>query len=54
MKTIEEQKQTVIIEKWLISTDMDEYKIVEASADFINSVYPIEKIKLLETYEVEL
>ena len=50
---IKEQKQKVTIEKWLIQDTIDkEYRVIETSlADsFIN----FKKVKLIETYEVEL
>ena len=50
-------KQTVVIEKWLVKRGFSPYhsKIVEASGEFIELHYAKEdKIKLLDTYEVEL
>ena len=49
-------KQTVTIEKWLMKSDLSSYtKVVEASSLFIKSYYEEEdKVKLLDTYEVEL
>lgn len=50
-------KQTVTIEKWLVKRGFSPYhsKIVEASVEFIELHHAKEdKIKLLDTYEVEL
>ena len=48
---IKEQKQKVTIEKWLCKDRKDNYIVIEGSnVDF----YRFEKVKLLETYEVEL
>ena len=47
-------KQTVTIEKWLIKNHFSNYHtILEASSGFIKLHYA-EKVKLLDTYEVEL
>lgn len=47
-------KQTVTIEKWLISTS-NGYIVRELSETAVNMLYKAkEKIKLLDTYEVEL
>ena len=51
------QKQTVTIEKWLVKSGFSPYhsKVVEASVEFLELHYAKEdKIKLLDTYEVEL
>ena len=49
---IKEPKQKVTIEKWLLKDDEDNYYVVQASnIDIFNDDT---KIKLLETYEVEL
>ena len=50
-------KQVVLIEKWLVKRGFSPYhsKIVEASGEFIELHYAKEdKVKLLDTYEVEL
>ena len=47
---IKEPKQTVTIEKWLVKVDND-YKVYEASSRWFDFG---EKIKLLETYEVDI
>ena len=46
---IKEQKKTVIIEKWLCKDGDTSYYIVETS-----DISGYEKVKLLNTYEVEL
>ena len=52
---IKEQKKTVTIEKWLISYDDGIYQILLGNENFFKkSIHPQAKIKLLETYEVEL
>lgn len=52
---IAEQKKTVTIEKWLISYDDGIYQILLGNENFFKkSIHPQAKIKLLETYEVEL
>ena len=45
-------KQTVIIEKWLCSVVQDSYYVIEGTKEFMSG--RSEKLKLLETYEVEL
>ena len=49
-------KKTVTIEKWLVKTAFNVgFKIIEASVDYFESHFSDEdKIKLLETYKVEL
>ena len=49
---IKEQKQKVTIEKWLLKDDEDNYYVVQSSN--IDKFNDDEKIKLLDTYEVEL
>ena len=49
---IKEEKKTVIIEKWLCKNKLHIYYIVESSD--IDSFHKNEKVKLLETYKVEL
>lgn len=49
---IKEQKQMVTIEKWLLKDDEDNYYVVQSSN--IDKFNDDEKIKLLDTYEVEL
>ena len=50
---IKEQKQKVTIEKWLMQSTIDkEYRIIETS--LVNKVVNFKKVKLIETYEVEL
>lgn len=53
---IKEQKNTVTIEKWLVSIeDENEYKIIETSnIDNYGAYSSYNVVKLLETYEVEL
>ena len=46
---IKEQKKIVTIEKWLCKSGDNSYYIVETS-----DISGYEKVKLLETYEVEL
>ena len=48
---VKEQKQKVTIEKWLVKDTDGVYRIIETS--MADKLY-FEKIKLLETYEVEL
>ena len=49
-------KQTVVIEKWLVKRTFDvSFKVIEASVAFIESHFSeTDKIKLIETYEIEL
>ena len=50
---IKEQKQKVTIEKWLMQSTIDkEYRIIETS--LVNKVVNFKKVKLIESYEVEL
>ena len=49
---IKEQKQKVTIEKWLCKDKKDNYVVIETSSIEFYVMY--EKIKLLETYEVEI
>ena len=49
---IKEEKKTVTIEKWLCKNKLHVYYIVQSSD--INCLYHSEKVKLLETYKVEL
>ena len=50
---IKEEKQKVTIEKWLMQDTIDkEYRIIETS--LVDKVVNLKKVKLLETYEVEL
>ena len=54
---IKEQKKTITIEKWLLKTYSEaRYDIVETSniTDYVMSCIGWKKVKLLETYEVEL
>lgn len=51
---IKEQKKTITIEKWLVEIDKNQYKTVEGTINYIDSIYPNDKVKLLETCEVEL
>ena len=54
---IKEQKQKVTIEKWLLKDARnDEYFIYDSSMVhlYLKETTSIEKVKLLETYEVEL
>ena len=48
---IKEQKQKVTIEKWLCKDREDNYIVIEGSNVVL---FRFEKIKLLETYEVEI
>ena len=45
-------KQTVTIEKWLCSVAEDSYYVIEGTKEFMSG--RSEKVKLLDTYEVEL
>ena len=48
-----EQKQKVTIEKWLMQDTIDkEYRIIETS--LVDSLINFKKVKLIESYEVEL
>ena len=50
---IKEQKQKVIIEKWLMQSTIDkEYRIFETS--LVDTVVNFKKVKLIKSYEVEL
>ena len=50
---IKQQKQKVTIEKWLMQNTTDkEYRIIETS--LVNTIIHFNKIKLIESYEVEL
>lgn len=52
---IKEQKKTITIEKWLISYEDNVYQILLGNEKFFKkNIHPQSKIKLLETYEVEL
>ena len=50
---IKEPAQKVTIEKWLMQSTIDkEYRIIETS--LVDKVVNFKKVKLIETYEVEL
>ena len=50
---IKEEKQKVTIEKWLMQSTIDkEYRIFETS--LVDTVVNFKKVKLIESYEVEL
>ena len=50
---IKEQKQKVTIEKWLMQNIADkEYRIFETS--LVDTLVSFKKVKLIESYEVEL
>ena len=50
---IKEQKQKVTIETWLMQSTIDkEYRIIETS--LVDKVVNFKKVKLIESYEVEL
>ena len=50
---IKEPKPKVTIEKWLMQSTIDkEYRIIETS--LVDKVVNLKKIKLIESYEVEL
>ena len=50
---IKEPKQKVTIEKWLMQSIIDEeYRIIETS--LVDTVVNFKKVKLIESYEVEL
>ena len=49
---IKEQKQKVAIEKWLCQDRKNDYIVVETSS--IEKYVLYKKVKLIETYEVEL
>ena len=54
---IREQKQKVTIEKWLLKdTSNGEYFIYDSSRInlYLNATFNSEKVKLMESYEVEL
>ena len=46
------QKKTVIIEKWLCSVVQDSFYVIEGTKEFMSG--RLEKLKLLDTYEVEI
>ena len=45
-------KQTVTIEKWLCSVVQDSFYVIEGTKEFMSG--RLEKVKLLDTYKVEL
>ena len=45
-------KQTVIIQKWLSRNNG--YFIAQGDKEYLESMYPLSKVKLLDTYEVTL
>ena len=48
-----EQKQKVTIDKWLMQDTIDkEYRIIETS--LVDTLVNFKKVKLIESYEVEL
>ena len=50
---IKEPKPKVTIEKWLMQSTIDkEYRIIETS--LVDKVVNFKKVKLLESYEIEL
>lgn len=52
---IKEQKKTITIEKWLTRNKMyNTYSVLETSKIDVMSDSLIEKVKLLDTYEVEI
>lgn len=52
---IKESKKTITIEKWLMVGCDGHHYIGEASIDYIEAHFIVsDKVKLLETYEVEL
>lgn len=50
---IKEQKKTVTIEKWLLKKD-SELRVEEGNSDWVGYWNNWEKIKLLDSYEVEI
>ena len=51
---IKEQKQKVTIEKWLMRGDTGCCFVLEGDSSYFEGYQNITKVKLLETYEVEL
>ena len=49
---VKEQKQIVTIEKWLCQNGQGNYAIIESTN--VNQYKSYEKVKLIESYEVEL
>ena len=49
-----EQKKKVVIEKWLMRGDTGCYFVLEGSISYFEGYQNITKVKLLDTYEVEL
>ena len=50
---IKEPEQKATIEKWLMQSTIDkEYRIIETS--LVDKIVHFKKVKLIETYEVEL
>ena len=45
-------KQVVVIEKWLCRNNG--YFIAQGDKEYLESIYPLSKVKLLDTYEVTL
>ena len=50
---IKEQKKTITIEKWLFKND-GEYIVREGDSSYIKGLLYREKVKLLDSYEVEI
>ena len=46
-------KQVVAIAKWLVESAFEGYLIIEGTKEYIQN-FPNTKVKLLDTYEVEL
>ena len=51
---IKEQKQKVTIEKWLMRGDTGSCFVLEGNSSYFEDYRNITKVKLLDTYEVEL
>ena len=51
---IKEQKQKITIEKWLMRGDTGCCFVLEGDSSYFESYQNITKVKLLDTYEVEL
>ena len=51
---IKKQKQKVTIEKWLMRGDTGSCFVLEGNSSYFEDYRNITKVKLLDTYEVEL
>ena len=52
--SFEDEKQKVIIEKWLMRGDTGYCFVLEGDSSYFEGYQNITRVKLLDTYEVEL